>query len=142
LIIIAHGFSQAHLFTESATDAQVSIDGIGKGYGLRIKNGCGGPLIKTAVVFIYTVYWARLAALTATGAYIRINVTGVVPQYRTETTGRTFQGFDFRVGNDVDIQVPADLDQFRGNDSHGAIIRRKGFIQLCHDSPDARGPVN
>jgi hypothetical protein len=40
-------------------------------------------------------------------------------------------------GEQLDIDMPADLDQFRGEDSHGAIIRRKGLIQLGHNPSDA-----
>jgi hypothetical protein len=35
--------------------------------------------------------------------------------------------------------MPADLDQFGGEDSHGAVIGGKGLVQLGHVAPDARG---
>jgi hypothetical protein len=38
--------------------------------------------------------------------------------------------------------MPADLDQFRCEDSHGAVIRGKGLVQLRHVAPDARGLLN
>jgi hypothetical protein len=38
--------------------------------------------------------------------------------------------------------MPADLDQFRGEDSHGAVIGGKGLVQLRHVAPDARGLLN
>jgi len=30
--------------------------------------------------------------------------------------------------------MPADLDQFRGDDSHGTIVGGKGLVQLRHDT--------
>jgi hypothetical protein len=39
---------------------------------------------------------------------------------------------------EFDVEMPADLDQFRGKNSHGAIIRGEGLVQLGHDPPDGR----
>jgi len=33
--------------------------------------------------------------------------------------------------------VPADLDQFRGEDSHGTIIGGEGLVELGHDPADS-----
>jgi hypothetical protein len=38
--------------------------------------------------------------------------------------------------------MPADLDQFGCQDSHGAVIGREGLVQLGHMAPDARGFLN
>ena len=35
--------------------------------------------------------------------------------------------------------MPADLDQFGGQNSHRAVIGGKGLVQLGHMAPDARG---
>jgi hypothetical protein len=40
---------------------------------------------------------------------------------------------DFRQGDQFNVVVPADLDQFGGQNSHGAVIGRKGLVQLGHD---------
>jgi hypothetical protein len=44
--------------------------------------------------------------------------------------------FHFTQRKQLDIDMPADLDQFWGKNSHGTIIRGKGLIQLGHDPPD------
>jgi hypothetical protein len=44
-------------------------------------------------------------------------------------------------GDEVDVGVPADLDQLGGDDSHSALIGRKGLIELCHDPADTGGPL-
>jgi hypothetical protein len=34
--------------------------------------------------------------------------------------------------------MPADLDQFGGDNSHGAIVGRKGLVELSHHASDGR----
>jgi hypothetical protein len=41
-------------------------------------------------------------------------------------------------GDQVDIEMPADLDQFRGDNSHGTVIGRKCLVQLRHDTAYGR----
>jgi hypothetical protein len=41
-----------------------------------------------------------------------------------------------------DVDMPADLDQFGRNNSHGTVIGGKGFVQLRHDAADGRRPFN
>ena len=53
-------------------------------------------------------------------------------------TGFPFQIDQFRVGEQFDVEMPADLDQFWRDDSHGTVIGREGFVQLGHESPDGR----
>ena len=47
-------------------------------------------------------------------------------------SGFAFKGFNLGVRNDIDVKVPADLDQLGRDNSHGTIICWKGLIQLCH----------
>jgi len=44
----------------------------------------------------------------------------------------TADGFDFAEGSQLDIEMPADLDQFGGDNSHGTIIGGEGLGQLGH----------
>jgi hypothetical protein len=48
----------------------------------------------------------------------------------------TGYGVYLREGQKLYVNVPADLDQFRGDNSHGTIICRKGFVQLGHHPAD------
>jgi len=41
-------------------------------------------------------------------------------------------------GDQINIQMPADLDQFRGDDSHGTVIGREGLVQFTHYPTDGR----
>jgi hypothetical protein len=42
----------------------------------------------------------------------------------------------------LDVGVPADLDQFGRNNSHGTVIGGEGLVQLRHDATDSRRPFN
>jgi len=65
-----------------------------------------------------------------------MDATGFFPDFHLEIPGRTFNGLQICIRDQLDVQVPADLDQLGGDDSHGAIIGWKGFVQLGHDAPD------
>jgi hypothetical protein len=39
-------------------------------------------------------------------------------------------------GVQLDVQMPADLDQFRRKDSHGAVIGGKRLVQCAHQAAD------
>ncbi|MCX5892332.1 MAG: hypothetical protein NTW80_05045, partial [Deltaproteobacteria bacterium] len=45
----------------------------------------------------------------------------------------------FAQGVQLDVDVPADLDQLGRNNSHGAIVGGKGLVDLRHGAADA-GP--
>ena len=49
-----------------------------------------------------------------------------------------FQIDEFRIGEQFNVEMPADLDQFGRNDSHGTVIGGKGLIQLGHESAYGR----
>jgi hypothetical protein len=76
------------------------------------------------------------------GAFLLDDIPGFLRQRDLEVSNFSFYTVDFRVGQDLDVRMPADLDQFGCEDSHGAVIRRKGFVQLRHVPPDARGFFN
>ena len=44
----------------------------------------------------------------------------------------------FGEGVDLDVAVPADLDQLGGDNSHGAVVAGKGLVDLGHGAADGR----
>jgi hypothetical protein len=56
-----------------------------------------------------------------------------------EISGRALHGLQISVSDKFYVQVPADLDQFGGDNSHGTIIGGKGLIQLGHGPSYGRG---
>jgi len=73
-----------------------------------------------------------------TGTFILDNIARLRAQRDGKVSCGTFNMIDFSEGEDLYVGVPADLDQFGCEDSHGAIIGRKGFIQLGHVPADTR----
>jgi hypothetical protein len=49
---------------------------------------------------------------------------------------------DLREGQKLDVDVPADLDQLGGDDSHGAVIGREGLVQLGHHPANGTGSLH
>jgi hypothetical protein len=63
-------------------------------------------------------------------------VPGLLEDLRLEMALFPFKALNLGVGQEIDVQVPADLDQLGGNDSHGAFIGGEGFVQLGHSASD------
>ncbi len=59
-----------------------------------------------------------------------------------EATGLTFEIFHLGVGDHVNIEMPADLHQLGGDDTHGTVVCRKCLVQLCHDAANGWRLVN
>jgi hypothetical protein len=59
--------------------------------------------VKTAVVFIRSVYRAGLTALATTGTFRRIDVTWKIYECGSKMSWRAFNRFNLSVGNDLDI---------------------------------------
>jgi hypothetical protein len=71
-------------------------------------------------------------AVSTTGAFVDINVSGLFAETDLQVSLFPLDGFYSGARMDLNIDVPADLDQFRGYDSHGTIIRGKCLVQLGH----------
>jgi hypothetical protein len=53
--------------------------------------------------------------------------------------GLSGYAIDFTQGEQLDVIVPADLDQFGRENSHGTVIGGKGLVQLRHHPTDGAG---
>lgn len=76
--------------------------------------------------------------IATTGAFIEVNVPGFFPDLNFQIPLFPFNAFDGGAGMNPDVDMPADLDQFRRYDSHGAIIGGECLIQLRHGPPNGR----
>jgi len=81
-------------------------------------------------------YFGTVAAGSAPGF---IDVTRDLVEGDREISFGSLNLFYFRAGDEIDIQMPADLDQFRRDNSHGTVIGGKGLVQLTHNPADCRG---
>ena len=73
-----------------------------------------------------------LDATAAPGAAGHINASGALFDFHFKIARRPFHRFQIRIGDQFNVQMPADLDQFGRNDSHGTVVGGKGFVQLGH----------
>jgi hypothetical protein len=64
------------------------------------------------VVFVWQGNRAHRDTIAAGRALCRIDETGLLVDGGFEITGGPCDLFNFGAGNQIDIQVPADLDQF------------------------------
>jgi hypothetical protein len=91
------------------------------------------------IVLIRVFGRAVLHAGGAPRALVLENIPGLLDQRDPEVSHLSLDTIHFRVRQDLDVRMPADLDQFRCEKSHGAVIGGKGLVQLSHVAPDARG---
>jgi hypothetical protein len=73
---------------------------------------------------------------TTAGAAFFDDAAGSLFNLYREIPGRSFHTFKVCIGDQFDVQMPADLDQFRRDNSHGTIVGGKRLVQLGHDTPD------
>jgi len=78
-------------------------------------------------------------ANAAGGAKFRVNVSGSLVDLDLELAGLSFDADQVCVSDHLDIKMPADLDQFGGDNSHGAFIGGEGLVELCHYAAYGRG---
>ena len=83
-------------------------------------------------------YRAIFNANAATGAQLHVDASGLFLDSYLEISRASFNRLEIRIGDEFDVQVPADLDQFGGDNSHRAVIRGKRLVQLSHDAADGR----
>jgi len=87
-------------------------------------------MCQTAVIGVYDFLGAFFRAFSAGDTLFHIHIPGVPGDVDMEISRLTGNRGDFRKGQNRYVAVPADLDQFRGDHSHGTIIGGKGFVQL------------
>jgi hypothetical protein len=75
---------------------------------------------------------------TAPGAQIHLNAAGALFDFYLEMAGVALDAFKICIGDQFDVQMPADLDQYRGDNSHRTVIGGKCLVQLGHDPANGR----
>jgi hypothetical protein len=82
-----------------------------------------------------TIFNARAAPCAAVFNY----GAGAFSDFNFEIAWGSLDRLQISVSDQLDVHVPADLDQFGRDNSHGTIVGREGLIQLGHDPPDRWG---
>jgi hypothetical protein len=116
----------------------VPVDGVFQRNSLRVRhiNGLSfrQPFVEGVGDFGGTFFGAGAAG----DALVDIDVTGRFSNGNGEIALFTGNGGDFGEGEQFNVEMPADLDQFRGNDSHGAVVCGEGLVELRHRPTDGR----
>jgi hypothetical protein len=89
------------------------VDTNNPGNGLGIFFESGFAFREPFVIFVGACNGAYLGTLAATGAFVRVDVTGLLMHFCRKVTGFPLQIHQFRVGEQFNVEMPADLDQFR-----------------------------
>jgi hypothetical protein len=84
------------------------------------------------IVFIGEGDGAHIRTIPASGTFRLVYKTRILIDGDLEVSLFSFDLIKFRTGDQIDVQVPADLDQFGRDDSHGTIVGGKGFVQFTH----------
>ena len=96
----------------------------------------GFTLGQAFVVFIGQSDGANFGALATAGALRQVHKAGLLVDGGAEISGISLEIQKFGVGEQFDVQVPADLDQFRRNHSHRTVIGGERLVELGHEPPD------
>ena len=67
---------------------------------------------------------------SASGTKIHVDITRSLSDFDLEFPLLAGNAFHFRQGQYFNVDVPADLDQFGRNNSHGTVIGRKRLVKL------------
>lgn len=123
-------------------ETSASVYGVLERYRLSKRDINSLALIHPQVKLIRHFLRTLRGTNTTTDALVFIDIAGVLDNSDLEVSFLTADAVYIGKGDEADVGVPADLDQLGGDDSHGTLIGRKGFVQLCHDSTDSRGPLH
>ena len=137
-VVVPHRPGQTDLFTQAATQAGAPVDHVSPGNGLGIRDIRGGAAVQAEVELIDRLGGAGALAVAASRAALRQDIARLILQDRQKISGLTRQSIQLRTGNDLQVVVPADLDQLGRDNSHGAVVGGKGLVDLRHGAADGR----
>jgi len=90
------------------------------------------------IIFIRVFDRTVLYTGGTTRAFVLDDVSWLFIQGDLEVSGFPFDTVDFSKGQDLYIRMPADLDQFGREYSHGAVIGGIGLVELGHVTANGR----
>jgi hypothetical protein len=82
--------------------------------------------------------WAVFNTRTTACTKIHVDGSCTFSDFDLEITGFAINGFKIRVCDKLDVQMPADLDQYGRNNSHRAIVGWERLVKLRHHPANGR----
>jgi hypothetical protein len=141
LVFKIDGFCRAELLTGSALalfkkDAVVFVDRVLEGHCLGILDIDRLALDQVFVKSVIHLLGALFSARSAGNTLFHVHEAGMLDHLHREISRFTAHVYDFRKGQEFDVEMPADLDQFGGDNSHGAVIGGECLVQCRHGPAD------
>src|SRR5208337_4519801 len=87
-------------------------------------------LTQPGVIFIYNGARTFLRTGSTGDTLIHVDIARVLADFYFKTPWLARDAFNLRIGVQVDVNMPADLDQLGGDNSHRAFVGGKGFVKL------------
>jgi hypothetical protein len=139
-VILTDGFANTAFLLFQVKTALVDVGDQGNGLSEIDMDG---------FVFRYfLIKWIRVLdrAVFYTGrttpALVLQDIPRLFRQSYLKVSSFAFYAVDFRIRQDLDIGIPADLDQFGCENSYRAVIRGKGLVKLGHVAANGRRTVH
>jgi hypothetical protein len=114
------------------------FDRKGARYGLGVPAEGSTALIQLHIVFVIALNRTDPGAFAAAGAFGNIYETRLLKELHLEISRFTGNFLNFRKGEKLDVEMPADLDQLGRDNSHRAVVGGEGLVELRHDTADRR----
>ena len=140
---------QSHIALRALMDGASGLAGRGSaarnaeyiGNRLRERPEDRLPLSQSLIEFGRQRDWTVCRASAATRAFRRVNKTRLLLDADREIPRLAFDAFHLTQGENLDVLVPADLDQARRHGAHRAIVGGKSLVELRHDSANGRATL-
>ena len=142
-VIKVNGTGRTEFFTGPAfsllqINTVVRIDGIFQGYSLGIWHIDRLAFDQFFIINVIHLFGTLFCTDTAGNAFFCVHIPGMLNNSYRKITLLTRNISQFRKGEQLNIDMPADLDQFRSENSHGTVVGGKGLVQLGHGTADCR----
>jgi hypothetical protein len=117
-VFIVDGVGGADFFTVAAfslgqLDAVFGVNGIFQRNGLGVFDIDGLSFPHGRIVFIVHLFGTFFRAGPAGDTFVRVHITGMLQNADLKIARFPLKGGDFRKCEQLNVDVPADLDQFR-----------------------------
>jgi len=109
-------------------------NGKGAGNGLCVFLENGMLLAQPLIIFIGQIHGTYFGAVPAGGTLGWIDKARRFLHRDVKVSRGSFYFCNLRRGDKINVEMPADLDQFGRNNSHGTVIGGKRLVQFGHDS--------
>jgi hypothetical protein len=141
LVLKVDGLGRTEFLADLASsfrekDAVDRVDGIFQRNRLGILDVNRFSLADARIVLIINLRRAFLRAKATGDTFLRVHIPGVLNHLDLKISFLPGDALHLRQRQELNIQMPADLDQFGGKDSHSAVIGGEGLVQLRHDPTD------